>query len=58
MVEYLLNFDEVSSGKKDNFTHYNSKIYSTFAKFLKQVNDKLKLLFFYEQWLTIEPSKK
>ena len=53
MVEYLLNFEEVSAGNKDNFTHYNIKIYATYAQFLKQDNDKLKLLFFYEKWLEV-----
>ena len=51
MVEYLLNFEEVSSGLKNSFSHYNSKIYVTFASLLKKTQDKLKLLYFYEKWL-------
>ena len=58
MVEYLLNFEEVSSGLKNSFSHYNSKIYVTFASLLKKTQDKLKLLYFYEKWLEIEPNKK
>ena len=53
MMEYLLNFEEVSSGKRDNFSHYNSKLYQTYASLLKKTNDKLKLLYFYEKWLDI-----
>ena len=51
MVEYLLNFEEVSSGLKNSFSHYNSKIYLTYANLLKKTQDKLKLLYFYEKWL-------
>ena len=58
MIEYLIGFDEVAKGEREDFTYFNSKIFQSYAHLLQKIDEKIKLIFFYEKWAEHETSKK
>lgn len=59
LLEKIIGFEDVANGASINFNYYHLKVYLLFVELLKKDDgNKLKIVFFYEKWIEMEPSKK